>query len=340
MTLLELAQQTGLNPKWAAGTGGGVYHSPCPACGGTDRFYIQPYKQMSKCLGAFRCRQCGVSGDSIQFARQFLNLSFVDAAKEVNAIISEQPFLAHLRKQSYQPVLQGPSSLWITRANEFVNEAHNNLLGKSEVLQWLSSRGLPVEAIQRYKIGWSNKNHFFKRSEWGLPEQISQEGKPRSLWIPRGIVIPTSQADGKVLRLKVRRADYQQDDTLQKYIAISGSMNGMSIVGDLKNKIMVVVESELDAYAIDHALQGSVITVGVGSNIKNPDNITDRLTKNAERLLICHDNDEAGKKMLIKWQKLYSNATAYPTPFGKDIGEAIEKGLSLREWILKSVSCS
>ena len=51
MTLLELTRQAGLNPKWVASTAGDEYHSACPSCGGTDRFYIQPNKQMAKCLG-------------------------------------------------------------------------------------------------------------------------------------------------------------------------------------------------------------------------------------------------------------------------------------------------
>jgi len=98
--------------------------------------------------------------------------------------------------------------------------------------------------------------------------------------------------------------------------------------------IMVVVESELDAYAIDYVAHDFVCAIAVGSNIKNPDNLTDRLAKNAKSLLICHDNDEAGQKMLIKWQRLYSHAIGYPTPLGKDIGEAVKQGFNIREWLL------
>lgn len=340
MTILELAQQTGLNPKWVAGTSGGVYHSPCPICGGTDRFYIQPYRQMSKCFGSYCCRQCGIYGDSIQFARQFLNLSFQEAAKEVNAIINEQSLLPLHKKFSHQrtTVLKKPSALWITKASEHVEQSHKNLLSKTDVLQYLSSRGLPLEAVQWYKIGWSDKNTFYSRSDWGLDDQFSSDGKPRLLWIPKGLVIPTAQSNGEILRLKIRRADYKQDDELPKYVAISGSMNGLSVIGSTKNKIMVVIESELDAYAIDYVAHDFTVIVAVGSNIKNPDNIADKLAQNAKQLLICHDNDEAGKKMLIKWKKLYPHAQAYPTPIGKDIGEAIENGLSIREWLLKATN--
>jgi DNA primase len=334
MTILELAQQTGLNPKWVAGTAGGEYHSACPMCSGRDRFYIQPFRQMAKCMGSYCCRQCGIRGDAIQFAREFLNLSFQDAAKTVNAIMTDLPssvLFNRFRKQT--TVLQKPPALWIEKSSAFVDQAHKNLLCKDDVLQYLVSRGLPLEAVQRYKIGWSDKNEFLSRSDWGLEEQISQEGKSRSLWIPKGIVIPTAQSNGEVIRLKVRRADYKQDDKLPKYVAISGSMNGLSLIGNTRNKIMIVVESELDAYAIDHATNDFAFVVAVGSNIKNPDNVTDKLAQKTVRLLICHDNDEAGKKMLIKWQKLYPHSQACPTPIGKDIGEAVKSGLNIRQWL-------
>ena len=40
MEILKLAFQDGLNPKKVAATNGGEYHSPCPECGGKDRFII------------------------------------------------------------------------------------------------------------------------------------------------------------------------------------------------------------------------------------------------------------------------------------------------------------
>src|ERR1700682_3772091 len=49
----------------------------------------------------------------------------------------------------------------------------------------------------------------------------------------------------------------------------------------------------------------------------------------ARNLLICHDNDAAGEKMFAKWKRLYPDAVKYPTPVGKDIGEAIEMGFDV-----------
>ena len=139
MTILDLAQLTGVAPKWVASTGGGEYHSACPACGGTDRFFIQPFRQMRKCLGSYCCRQCGIKGDAIQFACQFLNYSFLEAAQAVNAAIDNHFRLPLLQfTHGFKPtVLRRPDNEWIKRAIEFTEISHATLLQKNEVLRYL-----------------------------------------------------------------------------------------------------------------------------------------------------------------------------------------------------------
>ncbi|MBY0110027.1 MAG: toprim domain-containing protein [Candidatus Babeliaceae bacterium] len=334
MTLLELAYQAGINPKWVASTGGGEYHSSCPACGGRDRFFIQPSRQMSKCFGSYCCRQCGIFGDSLKFAQKFLNYSFRDAADAVNATLPE--ITMSFDRSSKLVSLQEPPAIWKEKATDFVNHAHERLLQETDVLTYLQARGLPVDAVVRYKLGWSDINEFLPRVSWGLGKQLRPDGKQNLLWLPKGIVIPSIEQSGSVVRLKVRRCDWKSDDKLPKYVAISGSMNGLSRVGS-KQRIVIVVESELDAYALYYEVGDFACVVAVGSNIKNPDYVVDSLAKSATRLLICSDKDAAGQKMFTKWKKLYPHAKNYPTPIGKDIGEAIEEhGLNVREWILKA----
>lgn len=337
MTLLELAYQTGLTPKKVSFTAGGEFHSACPLCGGTDRFYIQPYKQMAKCLGFYCCRRCGVSGDAIQFAREFLNYSFSEAMQAVGANIIETILPTFSKSSDFNPItLQQPSFEWIERATNLVMQAHENLLHNDKFLSYLTARGLPLEAVKKYKLGWIKTNQYLSRNDWGLDEQLTEDGRSRSLWIPKGLIIPLIEKDNKVRRLKVRRSDWKDDDKLPKYVVISGSMNGLSIINN-QSKVVIVVESELDAYAIDFVAHELVNVIAIGSNIKNPDNIADHLAKNAKQLLICYDNDKAGKMMLRKWQKLYPHAQAFPTLIGKDVGEAIQLGLDIKNWIFQNI---
>lgn len=337
MNILDMAIQKGIHPKWVAGTAGGEYHSGCPECGGTDRFYIQPNRQMKYCRGYFCCRQCGMSGDTIQFAKHFLNLTFQQAVKEIGITISDSQRYLQALTQSYHfrpTVLYKPKMQWISCATEFVEEAHTQLLHNNEILNYLHNRGIPFNIITKYKLGWAASSQFIDRSLWGLSEEYNQSGNLKRLFLSRGIVIPSIDKSGEVIRLKIRRSDWAKNDKLPKYMIIPGSMNGLSILeGPTDN--LIIVESELDAYLL-HAISSDFATiVSVGGNIKNPDNVVDRLAKNTNKLLINHDNDSGGKAMLAKWRKLYSHAIPCPTPIGKDIGEAFAEGFDVKSWLME-----
>ncbi|HRN78580.1 MAG TPA: toprim domain-containing protein [Candidatus Dependentiae bacterium] len=329
MILIELAQQAGLKPYKASNTQGGEYKSACPKCGGKDRFYIQPYKQMKLCVGYYRCRQCDYHGDAIQFA-QDLGMDFQQAAERVNATLSHQPIFRkqYLKKTFKATVINATSDLWQIKAQEFIAWVHNNILNQPKILEQLKQRGLPIEAIHKYKIGWNPQELWIDKSDWG----ITPDNK--KLWIPRGIVIPSLDNSGNIQRIKIRRVEWNKQDTIGKYIILSGSMNGLSIIGNTKHDLMIVVESELDAYALHFAVSDYAFVIAVGSNSKNPDNIVHFLAPK-KTILICHDNDDAGQLMLKKWKQLYAHAQSYSTPLGKDIGEAVEQGLRIRPWLLQ-----
>lgn len=337
MNLVDLANQVGINPKWKASTNGGEYHSSCPTCGGKDRFVIQPYKQQSKCIGSYFCRQCGSRGDLIQFYIDYLGYTYQDVKEEMG--INDAPNITSLLS-SYKkpnklscPKIIKPSDLWKQKALAYVNWASRQIAKQSEILKYLNRRGLPDEAINLYKIGWCSKEIFRNKKDWGI-ESIN-ESRSNNVWLPQGIVIPTLESNGDVARIKIRRENYSLNDALPKYIGVTGGLSGLNIIGDTKKEIMIVVESELDGFALHYALRDIAFVIAVGSNLKNPDYATDHLAKQKIKLLILPDNDEGGINMANKWQELYPHAQICFPLFGKDIGEAIEQGLDIKEWIYK-----
>ena len=54
------------------------YATACPACGGHDRFVILPHRPPT---GRYFCRQCGASGDGIDYLRTFEGMSYPDACR-------------------------------------------------------------------------------------------------------------------------------------------------------------------------------------------------------------------------------------------------------------------
>ena len=57
---------------------GGEWVGPCPVCGGTDRFAINPSK------GLWNCRGCGRGGDTIDLVRHVTGSSFASAVELVD----------------------------------------------------------------------------------------------------------------------------------------------------------------------------------------------------------------------------------------------------------------
>ncbi|MBS0655029.1 MAG: toprim domain-containing protein [Verrucomicrobia bacterium] len=352
MTLLDLySQHTGCEPKKVATTGAGEWHGVCPACGGKDRFRIQPNNKGKRCIGFFACRQCkqldgrDFCGDTISFCIDVMGMTPDQAYEAANAKRPEESFIKYSKGPSFVPTaITSPTDKWKAKATSFVNWAHEQIMKKPKALSALEMRGLPIEAVQKYKIGWCDNERvergYFecKRIDWDLPEEVNDNGEIKPLYLPRGIVVPCLEKDGNVVRVKIRRTDWTPESEFPKYKAIPGSQNGLSIVGNTNNPVMIVVESELDAYAIDFSCGDFSFVIGVGSNSKNPDNVTHYLAKKKKTLLICRDNDDAGKSMFYKWRKLYMHACDYPTPFGKDIGEAIQEGLNIRKWLLDIIN--
>lgn len=336
MNLIDLAQQLGLSPQKVASTCGGEYHSACPKCGGTDRFVLHPNKQMKNCMGCYFCRQCKVNGDAIQFCIDFLGYTFSKAAEYIGANII--PKSNPVMNKPIVDIILPPSEQWMKTAATFIQWAHDNIMNQPTVLKYLERRGIPMEAVKRFKLGWCPTNLFRSRIVWGLQEETDSNGKIKIIWLPKGIVIPTIEPSGKIIRIKIRRADWNKKDSLPKYAAVTGNMKGLNQIGSKKNSVMIVVESELDACSVIHAIGDLAFAVAVGGNTKKADPSTDHHAKIKQHLLICHDNDDPGKIMFTQWKNSYPNAIPCPTPIGKDIGEAIANGLDIRSWIEKELS--
>jgi DNA primase len=344
MTLLELAQDLGMDLKKTSLCKGGEYHGACPSCGeGVDRFVIWPE------VDRYWCRRCDVSGDSIQFCREFLNMSFREACFKLNA----RTFLHNqgqikLREQVRNFSAQDPSKVWQEKASVFVDWAHKLLGRYPQVLEELFQRGFKGHTIEQFKLGYSlnpagvgTKDFFRERSEWGLPSECKVGGQKKKLWLPSGLVIPTTSADGRVIKLKVRRQEWQSTDPLPKYIEISGSKSCSSIYGDITCKVAVVLESELDAILIQQEVKELCFCVALGGATKRPDHYTDCLLRGCNLILWSLDNDEAGSKVALWWREKYPHLRFWTAPIGKSPGDAFkDHGICLHDWILSGINYS
>ena len=162
MNVLDLAEELNLSPKRSASTHGGEYKSKCPNCqDGRDRFCIWPNQGDS---GRYWCRVCEAKGDAIQFCRDFLGMSFHQACRKVNVSPKARTEFQKIKKDGFQPhqaLLTHPS--WQQIATRFIDYSHKNLLKESAIVNQLKKRGLILESIRRFHLGWNPQNLFDRR---------------------------------------------------------------------------------------------------------------------------------------------------------------------------------
>jgi len=330
MTLLDLTPEL----QRTATTNGGEYAGPCPFCGGRDRFRVWPEEGPT---GRFWCRGCGKHGDGLQLIRELKGLSFPEALKAWGLSSPLSGNNGHRSERTatgatWEP-RQGttPGEAWADRAGAFLADCQKTLTGASgaDCRAFLLDRGLKPETIEAAGLGFNPEDRYESRESWGLPFEMNGDGKPRRVWIPRGLIIP-HLVGGHVHRLRIRRPDPGDGP---RYVIVSGSASVPMVWGT--GPAWVIIESELDGLLLAQEAGHLAGVVSLGSVTNRPDAETDRTLKAADLLLIALDSDPAGASESRKWWKrIYRNGKRWLVPIGKDPSEAFQRGLNLRAWVM------
>jgi DNA primase len=348
MDIKDLIEEAGFAPKRKAATNGGEYSSPCPFCkDGQDRFLIWPSRTNKNGEyqgGRYSCRVCGKFGDAISFLCDLQGLRYTEACQRLK-IEPKQRLYGVTSKKSESldlPIAKNPPALWIEKASAFIEWSHKLLMKDAKRLLYLmDERGLYLETIERFKLGFCPgqqdehgimKDILRSRESWGLSEELKEDGIPKRLWLPQGLVIPTIE-NNKIIRLKIRRTGWKEGDKLPKYAEVSGCKKCFSIFGDTSLNTALILEAEFDAILMQQEAGDSLFCVALGGSTKPLDKETNQVLKNTKNLLFCPDFDKAGATAWTKWKKMFPNIKRILTPEGKDPCEAFKVGVNLREWI-------
>ncbi|MDY0268212.1 hypothetical protein [Trichloromonas sp.] len=365
MNLLDLVQKH-VPLRRVSGNKGGEWHGPCPACGTSqadpsksDRFVVWPE------IGGWMCRNCG-AGDAIEFLRKFEGMTCPEAHEALGKVcesttcpVRDKCRMARdrVRAAAHVPDLTapkikrpvvtswqaaeatGPVNTWRGKAAAMVEWCHHRLLGNREQLDYLASRGLSVEAVKKFRLGWNPEDLYRARSAWGLPEEISTKtGKPKKLWIPKGIVIPYFDAVG-VHRLQIRQPEGEP-----RYYWLPGSGDDVLIIGD-HTAACVVVESALDALLIAWQAGDVAAALPLGTCNARPKQTAAAILRKSLCILVALDfepreNPKTGKienpggHAAQWWTTTFSQSVRWPVPSGKDPGEYHQTGGDVRAWII------
>jgi hypothetical protein len=341
MNLLQYAQDYGLKPKKVASTRGGEYLSACPSCNNPKRFKIHPNHEG----GVYHCHSCGKGGDTIQFLRDFMGKGFKEAADMVGKALEDRPHRHRYKSpEETAPMMEAeekifPEERWRREAAAGVDAAHEALLSDPARLEWLAGRGLDLEAVERFKLGWIEKEKFYGLKRWGLPIETNERGREKKVWLPRGYLIPQWDLAGKLTMLQVRMDKLLPAYDMRYYPIKGGTTTPMVIPPEPslppERTAWVIVESRLDALLIARHVGDLVGVMAQGNNSANPCRSAIHLLDASPRILNALDYDEAGEKSFEKWARRFKTARRWPVPEGKDPGEYFEEHHGdIREWIL------
>jgi hypothetical protein len=333
MNTLDLVSKR-VQLRKASTTNGGEWQGPCPGCGGTDRFHVWPAQYEGK--GGYWCRGCGKTGDNIQFLREFEGLSFREACARLNMSLPQRPearrpVVSHHQPVEFVPTAHiPPADLWQEKAEKFLSWSQANLTEKPEVLTWLAARGISRDTAVEFRLGLNigedGKDIYRPRKAWGLPEALKDDGRPKVLWIPRGLVIPYV-VEGVIHRIRIRRPEGDP-----RYYVLPGSSTAIMVIGR-ERRAFVIVEAELDAIAVAASNTFLAGAVAMGSSHAKPDAEAFAILKGALQILNALDYDTAGRSASHWWAENFDRCDRWPVPRGKDPGDAHRLGIDLAKWI-------
>lgn len=299
VSFLGWLQQEGRLRK-VANTHGGEYAGPCPFCGGKDRFRVWPEQ------GKYWCRQCGAHGDAIDYLQQKHGLTFGEAVRAMGGALPA--------RQAATPVKacqKATTPFWAGVGEKLAQERHADLLATPDALAYLHGRGLNDGTIAEFGLGWN---------EWA--------GSYYGLSLPRGWTIPLYGVDGRFYGLQVR----QPDGMTPKYKLVAGSH--WPLLGRLTGKpYLLVAEGGFDAMLAWQEVGELVDVATLGSCTADPRHWVAHLL-GYERILLCHDADDAGEQGRANWADFGNVAhVRLPLAGGKDITDFVLAGGNLRAWV-------
>ena len=298
------------------------YSSPCPKCGGDDRFIIFLDSQR------FWCRQCNWKGDKIDLL-MYLNpgMSFKQAQElSGQELINSLPGKQERKKMNpYRDNQLNPPVDWSKQAERLTAKCFQMLMQQNDGLFFRKKiqkdRGLSLSTIQKYGLGFNTKDLWINRFSWGLAGE-------KKMYIPAGLVIPIFDEVGNVIRLRIRK---QPPFEGSKYHVVTGSKINWSCYGNLTN-IIVLVESDLDAMLITQ--ETGLCCFASTSAALRPDKSQFQILKQCDYLLDCLDSDRKALKMQIELKEaLGSKYCRLPPIKAKDPNDMRIAGLTIKAWI-------
>ena len=276
---------------------GTSFKACCPFHGEeTPSFTVSPAKQIYHCFG------CSNGGDAIKFVMEYEKLSYPEAIEKIAALTNFD--------LEYD---NNDSQVLNTSILDAVNKYYqNNLLSTLNAIQYLSSRGITKESIDKFQIGYASssndtisylKNNFFDLSiaiELGIIDSGSNGLYAR--FIER-ITFPIFLQSGKLVGFGGRtisghNAKYVNSPAT-KLFNKSALLFGYNLAREsiYQSKEIIITEGYLDVIMLHQAgFTNSVATLGTALTSQH----VPLLKKSDAKVILGYDGDKAGMEAAYK----------------------------------------
>ncbi|MDD3794132.1 MAG: DNA primase [Candidatus Gracilibacteria bacterium] len=262
----------------------------------TPSFTVSPAKQIYHCFG------CSNGGDAIKFVMEYEKLTYPEAIEKIAALTN-----FNLEYDNNDSQALNTSIL-----DAINNYYQNNLFSNSNALQYLSSRGITKESIDKFQIGYASssndtitylKNNFFDLSmaiELGIIDSGSNGLYAR--FIER-ITFPIFLQNGKLVGFGGRtisghNAKYVNSPS-SKLFNKSALLFGYNLAREsiYQSKEIIITEGYLDVIMLHQAgFANSVATLGTALTSQH----IPLLKKSDAKVILGYDGDKAGMEAAYK----------------------------------------
>ena len=298
----------------------------------TPSFTVYPETKSFYCFG------CQASGDIISFTMRMENLDYVEAVKTLagraGMPLPEEGFDDSMSKLRMR----------ILSANREAAKFYNSQLfapQNSEALDYFRERGLTKQTITHFGLGyappgWTLLTDHLKSLGYSERElvlaDLARRGKNNSVYdsFRNRVIYPIIDLRGNVVAFGARVTD----DSKPKYLNTSDTPvykkgNGVFALNFAKNnsdKKLVLVEGYMDVIALHQAgITNAVACLGTAFTSEQ----ANLLSRYADEIYICYDNDGAGKKATARalsvLDKTGLRIKVVTMEGGKDADEIIRK---------------
>lgn len=302
----------------------------------------------------YHCYGCGSHGDAISFLMTHLRLSFSEAVESLAEKFQVSLQLVDRKEE------KGPDKALLREALEIANDFYHFYLLHTEegreALNYLCRRGLSLDFIYRFELGFSPKESgllkklLFSRKineEVALQAGLLRSGSKKEFFHER-ITFPIRNPTGSVIGFSARK--FKEETFGGKYINTpetplfkkSRTLFGLNYCREriAKERRAIIVEGQIDCLKMIEA--GFNLTVASLGTAFGQEHVRDLTQLGVNKVFLLFDGDTAGQTASSKvgnlFQKVGVEVNVASLPKGLDPDSFLAKHTpeKLKEMILKA----